>query len=249
MNPIRLLLALTLIATVTARAATQEIALASTVPPAPPHYPQSTHVYNGCHLSTIAYLARFKAEFPSETGQPLVVMMDNADGSRKAHTIAVITWQHKWWVRDEYFGVCPLGFDFNPEFTAKQINARVVPVLERHFRAQMGNPRIQHPPVVPEELSSAEMQRDVTAAARTIPFPNAVYWVKVGHQEIPFALFRPTAGQIAVYNPGHGTCLADCGSTDDAKVVRAVAALYGYKVESVHADLALPQGALVAAAR
>src|SRR5271170_721219 len=66
-------------------------------PVAPPHYTIDEHVFNGCHLSTIAFLARFHADFPAEHGEALIVLMRNAGGVRKAHTVALISWRGSWW--------------------------------------------------------------------------------------------------------------------------------------------------------
>ena len=81
----------------TARFAALAVVIASTAGLLPatgpaeaaPAYPESEHVYFGCHISTVAYLARFSAEHPAERGRPAVLMMDNADGVRRPHTIAL----------------------------------------------------------------------------------------------------------------------------------------------------------------
>jgi hypothetical protein len=58
--------------------------------------------------------------------------------------------------------------------------------------------------------------------------------------------FRPSAGEIAVYDPSFGTGSAHCASTDDAKVVALVAQRLGYRADNVRAELAPLTGALVA---
>ena len=70
----------------------------------PPAYPDTAHVLNGCHLSTLRFLNRYLAEFPAERGETLVVSMRNADGSVQPHTIGLISWQGQAWCRDEYTG-------------------------------------------------------------------------------------------------------------------------------------------------
>lgn len=214
---------------------------------APPAYPQAVHVFNGCHLSTVIYLARFLREFPAETGQPLVLEMNNQDGSRKPHTVSLITWQHQWWFRDEYFGVCPTGIPAGTAADLRRVTDRAESILNRHFQKQMRNRHIEHPPVVPEELSAAQMQRDVETAAAFLPYPASVYWVKDGHREIPFAFFRPAAGQIAVYNPASGTCVADCASPNVVGIVRAVARELGYRADVVRPALNVTAATFVAA--
>ncbi len=63
---------------------------------------------NGCYVSTIAFLARFQAEFPGERGVPLVMVRRNANTVRWSHTIALVSWRGEWWGRDEYYGVFAL---------------------------------------------------------------------------------------------------------------------------------------------
>src|SRR5690349_17649388 len=64
------------------------------VAPAPPAFPDAQHVLNGCYISTLAYVTRFRAAFPSERAQPLTVELKQFHGR---HTIAVMTWRGAWW--------------------------------------------------------------------------------------------------------------------------------------------------------
>jgi hypothetical protein len=120
--------------------------------------------------------------------------------------------------------------------------------LERHARhnphSANGTPMV--PP--PDTLSNQERIDDVTAATRTVPFSTTIFWVRSGNHEVPVAFFRPSATQIAVYEPLHGTCLAECASRDDVKIVSLVATRIGLRADSVRADLPAPQGTLVASA-
>jgi hypothetical protein len=213
----------------------------------PPYYPDAVHVFNGCHLSTLAYLARFTAEFPAEQGQPLVSMMDNADGSTKPHTVALISWRGWWWCRDEYFGVCPLGLRVSANYTSARILARAGPVLRKHFRARMSDPEALHPPIVPASLLTDLAAREVALAAQKIPLPNTIYWVNDGRHEVPLLFFRPARNTIAVYHPTFGTCAAECTASDDVGIVKSVAALFGYRVDSVRAEQTDLRATVVAA--
>jgi|GEM_PF-2566821 hypothetical protein len=221
---------------------------ASVTPQVPPAYPDRTHVTNGCHISTITFLDRFLAEFPDEQGEPLVITMLNADGVRRSHTIALISWQGQWWCRDESFGVFALGCPVEAQPDRRRLNTKAETMLEKHakmlIRAAMATPQ----PAPPTEMSSEQRIREVAVAARMIPFPTTIFWVKCGSRELPVAFFRPTARQIAVYEPLHGTCLAECSSRDDAKVVSLVASRLGYHVDAIHAEHTSPRGTLVASA-
>ena len=202
----------------------------------PPYYPDAVHVFNGCHLSTLAYLARFTAEFPAEQGQPLVLVMDNADGIKRPHTVSLISWQGSWWCRDEYFGVSALGLRVNQNLSLARISSRAESRLKKHFRAQMSKPNTLRPPTVPATLSPAQALREVSVAVQKIPLPSTIYWVQSGRSEIPLVFFRPTRDTIAVYHPTFGTCVAECTASDDDGIVKSVAALFGYRVDSVRAD-------------
>lgn len=214
----------------------------------PPAYPDRDHVTNGCHISTIAYLDRFLAEYPGEQGQPLVITLLNTDGIRRPHTIALISWQGQWWCRDESFGAVALGCAVEAWPTGRRLSAKAETVLDKHakmlVRTGMATPR----PAPPADMSSEQRIGQVAAAARMIPFPTTIFWVKCGRSELPVAFFRPAARQIAVYDPMHGTCLAECASRDDAGIVSLVASRFGYRVDAVYAELTSPRGTLVASA-
>jgi hypothetical protein len=239
LGPVRLALFLMITATVPLPAAH-----VSATPP--PHYPDRTHVFNGCRLSALAYLAKFTAEFPSEHGQPLVLSMRNADGQVRPHTLAVITWQGEWWCRDEYFGVFPLKCAADGASNPEQLTAIAERMYERHAQDVLRQPNAQLPPTVPAQLSPAQRLRDVQNATALIPVPHMIYWIRDGRREVPVMFFRPSAGEIAVYDPSFGTGTARCANTDDAKIVAVVAQRLGYRADSVRAEPAPLTGALVA---
>lgn len=155
----------------------------------PPHYPDHTHVYNGCRLSALAYLAKFTAEFPSEHGQPLVLSMRNADGQVRPHTLAVITWRGEWWCRDEYFGVFSLKCAADGTSDPERLTAIAERLYERHAQDVLRQPNAQLPPVVPAQLSTAQRLRDVQNATALIPVPHMIYWIRDGRREVPVVFF------------------------------------------------------------
>lgn len=231
------------VARATARVANPASALA-----APPAYPDPDHVLNGCHLSTLRFLHRFLADFPAEHGESLVVSMRNANGTTQAHTIALISWQGQSWCRDEYYGVFALNCPAESPPDLERLSARAERKLEDHAQrmVRLGQAVARSEP--PALLSAGQNLRDVTVAAKLIPYGTKIFWVRAGSRELPMAFFRPDGKRIAVYDPAHGTSTAECASPDDAKIVQLVAARLGYRVDSVRPELIPSQPALLATA-
>jgi len=213
---------------------------------APPHFPDAVHVFNGCHLSTLAYLNRFTAEYPAEGGQPVVVQMRNADGTVRAHTMALVTWAGAWWIRDEYFGVFPLDQRVKGATDLAALTLRAERLYARHAQAALraGTAR---PPEPPKQFSAAQRARDVAAAATLIPVAHILFWVTDGAREIPVLFFRPAPGVVAVYDPVHGTGVVECASRDDAKITTLIAGKLGYRVAGIRPEAGVLNGTLVAA--
>ena len=253
MNPSRLLRLASLVlvlATLTAPGARASVrisnpASALTTPPA---YPDTAHVLNGCHLSSIRFLNRYLAEFPGERGETLEVSMRNADGSTQAHTIALISWQGQAWCRDEYYGVFPLECAAESNPNLDRLSARAERKLEKHAQLMIRTGQAAARSEPPVHLSAEQNLRDVTTAAKLIPYTTRIFWVRSGNRELPMAFFRPGGKRIAVYDPVHGTSTAECACTDEAKVVLLVDTRLGYRAESVRAELPLPQPVLLASA-
>lgn len=209
---------------------------------APPAYPDRYHVFNGCHISSVTYLVRFTAEFPAENGHAHVAVLRNADGSIKPHTMALITWRGEWWCRDEYYGVFRLHC---PADKAPDLHH-----LERLFEDQavrVNRRQRVHPLKAPEYFTASQRLHDVTAVAAGLPFPKTVFWVGHGKQEVPVVFFRPAPGVVAVYDPAHGTAVAECSVANDVRVASALATKLGYRAEAIHPDFAVVRGTLVAA--
>lgn len=245
--PRRFLLVASLVLSVaTATAATTK----ATAEDAPPFFNDAAHVLNGCHLSSIAYLARFTAEFPAERGEPVVLIVPNGDGVKRPHTIALLTWKGTWWGRDEYFGVFRIGARVDSGVTADDLTDRATTLISRISSRASRNAGYRRPPVATGRLSSAELSREATVAASLIPHPSTTYWITDGGREYPLVFFRPSPGTIAVYDPHRGTGVAECAATDDSRVVAMVAARLGYNASSVRAEVpALPAAFATVAAR
>ena len=214
---------------------------------APPAFADSAHVSNGCHLSSITFLAKFLGQFPGERGEPLVIQMINSDGVRRPHTVAVLTWQGQTWCRDEYFGVFVVDCSVAAQSDKARLVAKVQTALERHAAELIRTAGMSLRPAPPAKMSAEQRAAEVTTMATIIPFPTTIYWVRSGSREVPLAFFRPNAREIAVYDPQHGTCLAKCPSRDDAKIVALAAAQLGYHVDAVRPDLPAVRATLLAA--
>lgn len=212
----------------------------------PPSYPDRAHVSNGCHLSTITYLARLKEQYPAESGEPLVIQVVNYDGSVTSHTIALLTWEGQMWCRDEYFGVFRLGCKVDARPSHDRLVAKAETMLKQHEQKMMREGGVTPCPVPPSKMSAEQRTMEVRAMTQFIPFSTTVYWVHSGKCEVPLAFFRPAPGQVAVYDPQHGTCLGECSVKDDAKIVAAVAAKLGYQAAGLRADATNTRGTLVA---
>lgn len=212
----------------------------------PPSYPDDAHVCNGCHISTMKYLARYLAQFPAEQGRPLVIEMVNGDRTRTMHTMALISWRGGAWCRDEYFGVFSLGCAFEAGADAEHLTARAESCYKSHSMEVIRSTGMPRRPGSPEEMSQDERLQQVSLASRILPYPTTVYWLRSGREEFPVAFFRPSARQIGVYDPMHGTSVAECSIRDDAKVVSLVAARLGYSAGHVRVQLVIPTSSLLA---
>jgi hypothetical protein len=215
---------------------------AASAPPAsssPPCFPDELHVINGCFISTLAYVARFRAAFPAERAQPLAV---EPKAFRGMHTITVLSWQGSWWGRDEYFGVFPLGRRVDKYPDPGQLVHRAEVVLDAHVRDELDAGRATWEPPPPRTLPTAERARLVAQAAALLPEPSEMFWVRCQREEIPVLFFRLSTGLICVYEPLTGTAQAESATTHPERLVRAFAVQLGYQVLEVRVELKRPVG-------
>lgn len=210
------------------------VALATALPAAdrsaPPTHPDSHHVLNGCYISATAYLARFRAEFPTERATTLAI---NPRGYAGKHTIAVVTWEGRWWGRDEYFGVFQLECSTATCPDPSALATRATKIFHSHTVAEVRAGRAEAAPAFSGDLPAAERARLILLAARLLPCPSEVFWVSDHAEEAPFLFFRPTNGQVAVYDPASGTCRAATECENPARLVRQTATQLGYAVSEV----------------
>ncbi len=209
----------------------------------PADFADEVHVPNGCYLSAVTFLRKFTAAYPAEQGR---VVGFTPAGWSGGHFVAVVTWQGKWWVRDEYFGVFATKLAVGVENDEEKFRQAVAASFNRYTQDYLKRSRLPSIPWDPSKLTSAQRVQGVTAAAGVLPFASELFWVKSGKTERPFLFFRPADGQIAVYEPSSGTALAHCRASDPTLVVAAVATKLGFKVDTIRPALPAP-AALVAA--
>ena len=192
----------------------------------PPSFPDMVHVANGCYVSAAAYIARFAAAFPAERSEPAAVVLPNADGSSKPHTVAIVSWHGSWWARDEYYGMVdlrsPSAWPWDPVTITRRI--------ERAFRHRAGGqPRCQ-PDRVPDGADPREWRLgQIEAAQMLLPVESRVIWLRSGLDDLPFLFFhRAGDGGFAFYDPGFGTVQAVSRVREPDTLVAAVAERLGY---------------------
>lgn len=208
-------------------------------PAVPPAYPEAKPVLNGCHISTLAFLARYGAEFPGERGEAVRILMRNVEGVRVRHTIALFTWRGEWWCRDNLLGVAALNRPAAAGTDLAALASEAEGVLDRiETRRNRSRRNRGSSDTATANLSASRRLREVEAAAALLPLASSVYWLRTEGREIPVLFFRPGPGKIGVYEPSVGSCLAESGETDASKVVTLVGEKLGYRVAGVRADAA-----------
>ena len=201
------------------------------VPPTPPDFPDAAHVTNGCYLSTVAFIAQFASAFPAERAQPATIRPRNFD---TPHTLALLTWQGRWWGRDEYAGIFPLDRPVGGGTLTESLRRHAERIFEKRSIAQAK--LSGYNPANTEKLSPARRAHDVTVAAGLIPFRTERFSLRCGDQDVPLLFFRPTSGSIAVYDPVTGTATAETAITSSSAIVKLVATQLGYRVDAIRAE-------------
>ncbi|MBL9199047.1 MAG: hypothetical protein JNL39_01020 [Opitutaceae bacterium] len=198
-------------------------------PSSPPDYPDALHLPEGCLISTLAYLATFAAEFPGEQRAPFTTLLPH---NGQHHTVALVTWAGEWWLRDEFLGVIPLKVSAGSGDHMERATQAAGAVLGREAK-RLTLAQRRHIAAAGGGLDATQA---VAHAARLLPVPADVYVVTSGGREFPLLFFRPSPGAIAVYDPRHGTAVAETASPHAAAIVREVAQRLGYGVTSVRLD-------------
>lgn len=199
----------------------------------PPAFPDTVHVANGCFISALLYLARFTAAFPTERAESAAVMLPNADGNLKPHTLAVVSWHGQWWVRDEYYGVFRLAASSAQPWKPRRLVARAAEELPRlAWRAGDVAERRRQEQAVKElqgESALAWRLAQLEQAKRLLPVPSEIRWCRTAGPDQPFLYFRLQQDDFGVYDPAIGTATARSPERDPDRIVAAVARRMGYR--------------------
>lgn len=199
----------------------------------PPAYRDTAHVPVGCYISTFTFLAKFLADHPQEQGRPLTVNLPSFGGP---HTIALVSWQGRWWGRDEYSGV----FDLRWAVAATHDMVQLRKAAEYHlgklsaWHYRIG--KIKLAGRAPDEIADGARWEAVRTAARLLPLGSQIFRVGCRGREIPLLFFQPAVGVIAVYDPATGTATAECERRSIPTIVTMVASRLGYSVVAVSPD-------------
>jgi hypothetical protein len=197
----------------------------------PPNFPDVAHVANGCYISSLVYVSRFRAAYPAEKAGTAAVVLPNADGSRKPHTVAIVSWHGRWWARDEYYGLADLRLPSARPWDAVTVARRADDTYrDRATRMRAaGQPR-REPDRVPAGDEAGRWRREqIETARRLLPMPGEIVWQRRGSEELPFLFFRTSEdGAFAVYDPVFGTAQAVAEVRDPHRLVAAVAERLGY---------------------
>jgi hypothetical protein len=196
----------------------------------PPVFPDVVHVANGCYVSAAVYLVKFSAAFPAERGEAAPFVLPNADGTRQAHTLAIVSWQGEWWARDEYFGVVALGCPSAERWDLAVVQRRAEAGFQRQAEALRRTGRVVRRETAPprRKLTPEWRFAEVQAAQRSLPFPAEIYWLHDGKEPVPVLYFRPGGDSFAVYDPAIGTASAVSPVRDGGALVAAVGERMGY---------------------
>jgi hypothetical protein len=200
---------------------------------APPCFPDAAQLPEGCFISTLAYLAKFTAAFPEESASSLTIQPKQHVGP---HTVALISWRNRWWVRDQHLGVLSLNQTCDRAIGTVALGARAEAALDARARSIAKWKRERIAGSLTPSAAAINALRDVTTAASLLPCTSEQFWVKCGSREIPLLFFRPAPGQVAVYDPTVGTATAESTIACSTRIVEMVAAQLGYKVTSIRAQ-------------
>jgi hypothetical protein len=201
----------------------------------PPSYREARPVVNGCHISTLVFTARYRTEFPDERCEAARIELRDHGGVGINHSIALMTWRGEWWCRDDLLGVARLGVSVTAGEDVVQLANRAERILDRVEERLARSRRLRGAPFGDNPSIPARL-REISAAAALLGSPSRIFWVQAGGREIPVLLYRPAAGEIAVYEPTLGSCLGTIDERNDARVVRLVAERLGYVVAEVRPD-------------
>lgn len=156
----------------------------------PPAWPDTACVANGCYVSTAAYLARLRAAYPTVVARAESVRLP----SGRWHTVAVVAWERRTYLRDMYIGVAPAHGDVQRSYD------RALSM----WRAQGG----RHGYRERVARSAAERRADVETAAHLLGTEQTeIVSVLSNRGPIPVLAWKTAEGELALYEPTTGTAV------------------------------------------
>lgn len=138
-----------------------------TVSTPPPAFADPVYVLNGCHISSLNFIARFNQEFPHERAELARVLVRSVDDLRIRHTIALFTWQGAWWCRDDIVGLAALEETVNSNADLAALAAKAEAALDRVEARQLRQRRTRS-----SQPEVGAISRPLAAPARFGPPPN-----------------------------------------------------------------------------
>jgi hypothetical protein len=156
----------------------------------PPAWPDAHHVANGCYLSTTVYLANLHEQYPDVVARAENVRLS----SGRMHTIAVVHWGAKTYLRDMFIGIAAVKGDTQCSFDAALSEWRYNGGRHGHRQRTVS--------------TSAERWLDVRAAAQWMAaLQPQIIQVFSAHGPIPVLWWTTADGELALYEPSVGTAV------------------------------------------
>jgi len=188
------------------------------------------HVANGCFISSFVYLARFRAAYPAERAETAAVVLPNAGGSFKPHTVAIVSWRGTWWVRDEFYGLADLRSPSARPLDASLVASRADSTYRARSARLVAAGQRREPDRAPAGVDGSQWRLEqIQAAQRLLPVASEIIWIHSRSEALPFLFFRTSnSGSFAVYDPAIGTAQAVAEERDSYRIVAAVAERMGY---------------------
>jgi len=199
------------------------------------------HVANGCYVSSFVYISRFQAAYPAERAETAAIVLPNADGSFKPHTVAIVSWHGKWWARDEFYGLTDLRSPSSRRWDLATVTQRVDAFCRERYAVQTAAGHRREPDRAPAEPAEAVRWRieHILTARQLLPVPSEIVWLQSSSQTLPLLFFRTAeGGRFAVYDPAIGTAQALGDVRDVGRLVALVAERMGYPASSPIRDTA-----------
>ena len=210
---------------------------------APPDFPDTAHVPEGCYISTAVFVAKFRAAFPEEAAVPATVNVKHYHGP---HTVALVSWRGRWWLRDEFMGAVALDATVDARVAGETVRVKAEATLDRRTRLLSKRTRERLADAGDRVVAAMDAALDVATAAALLPCNSERFWVTCGDREVPMLVFRPAVGVVAVYSPIHGTATAETAITNSGRVVELIARELGYNVVALRREPTLPGAAMAA---